>query len=475
MNIDFSVISACLLYLSVLIGIGVVSYFKYSRDQHDFSLGNRSLNFWVTAIAAHASDMSVWLFMGFPAAIYLDGVIQAWTAFGLVFGMFLNWHFVAPKIRIASEKYNCPTLSSYFEHHFQDKSGWIRLISSFMAVLFFTFYLSSGLVGLGRVFEASMGIDYHVGIIAVVATIIIYTLLGGFVAVAWNDFFQGIFLLIVIITVPVIAWNHLPAESKVISDSFQPLLGLNQLPSGDIFNGLLLALGWGLGYFGQPHIINKFMGIDDVNKMSYAKYVGITWQIIILVAAVAIGLIGIYYFPNGMKNPELVFVNLVKELFNPFIASLMLCAIIAAALSSLDSYVLVSASTIAEDVYMRLWNKQATPLQLKKVCRIAILLMPLFSLAIAFNSNLNVWFLVQYAWSGLGSSFGPLVVASLLPIRFTSCGAICGILTGGILAAIWPILYLSTPALVVGFTANFLVLFLVSQWNFYTKSKKADV
>jgi sodium/proline symporter len=248
-----SVILAALLYFSLLLLIGLISYWRFGRNSSDMSLGGRSLNYFVTAIAAHASDMSAWLFMAYPAAIYSQGALQLSTAFGLILFMYLNWHYVAPGLRRQSEKYGVSTLSGYFAVHYQDSKNRIRLVSSMMAVIFFTAYLTSGLVALGTLFEATMGIPDKIGSLLALAVIIVYTLIGGFVAVAWNDFFQGIFLLGVILYVPILLFFNIPQNSMVQANELWSRFFQS---STSPYQVLSLIFGWGLGYFGQPHILS---------------------------------------------------------------------------------------------------------------------------------------------------------------------------------------------------------------------------
>ncbi len=277
--------------------------------------------------------MSSWLFLAFPAALFLRGLPEIWTAIGLVVGMWCNWQFIAPKLRTVTEQYGSLTLSSFFEHRFDDRSGTLRTVSALFALLFFTFYIASSLVGLGRLFESAFGLTYHTGIIIGLASAIIYTLLGGFIAVAWCDMFQGLFLLIMIIIVPVYATYILGGVSTVIDAAHAHNIPLTLFPSlTGTLNSLLLAASWGLGYFGQPHILTNFMGIDDVRNIIYAKRVGITWQIIVLSASASIGLVGIAYFAQGLPNTELLFVIMTKELFYPLLAGFILCGILAATL-----------------------------------------------------------------------------------------------------------------------------------------------
>lgn len=423
-------------------------------------LGNRSINYWVTAVATQASDMGSYLFLAVPATVYTYGIQETWMPIGLVIGMYLTWEYIAPKLRIETEKYNSLTLSSFLESRFNDYSGAIRLVTAAMTLLFFTFYIASGLVGLGLLFKAGLGLQYQHGIMLALSCAVLYTLIGGFIAVAWCDFFQGMFLLAMIIMVPVAAYLKLGSWSIIADAFYQKGLSFSLASSwNDVANGLLLAAGWGLGYFGQPHILANFMGIDDPSKMKNAQRIGSTWQILALLAAVCIGIIGVGYYPDGLSNNELIFIYMAKELFPSLIAGFALCGILAATLSTMDSHILISGSVVAEDLYKQWFKKKATSKELIFVSRVASLIVSGIALSIAWEESKTVLDLVNYAWSGLGSSFGPLIIASLYSTRVNRYGALAGIVAGGLTAALWPY---ALP-LIPGFMANAIAIYVVSR------------
>ncbi len=452
--------SAFILYFVILISIALYFY-RRIKTAEDFMTGSRSVNYWVTAIATQASDMGSWLFLAFPAAIYTQGLFEAWTAVGLVFFMFLNWHFIAPRLRTISEKTNSDTLSALFETQYADTTGRISLVSALFTLVFFIFYIASGVVGLGRLFESAFDISYHTGIVIGLLTAMLYTLIGGFVAAAWCDLFQGLFLLCMIILVPTVAFFHTNGISSLI-DAYQSqafsLSFIHNMPYG-----LFLAAGWGLGYFGQPHILVNFMGIDDPKKISSAKWVGLTWQIIVLSAAIAIGLIALTFFPNTIKNPELIYILMTKSLFNPFIAGLALCAIFAATLSTMDRHILISGSVIASDLYQKIINPHASSQQVLHVSRVASAAVCCFALYVAWTGKSTIYGLVHYAWSGLGSAFGPLVIGALYGKNLTRQGALAGLIIGGTTAALWPYTHINISPLIPGFISNALALLFISQ------------
>lgn len=465
------VFAAFFVYFCFLLTIGLVAHKKQATSA-DFILGNRSLNFWLTALSAHASDMSAWLFMAFPAAIFLGGLPQIWAAFGLIVGMFINWHFVAKELRTATEKYDSYTLSSFFEKRYSDNSGVIRILTAMMSLIFLTSYLSGGLMAMGMLFESVFGINYYIGLSVATVVVMTYTFAGGFVTVAWTDLFQALFLLLMIIIVPATAYFSVTGgfgQIEAIAQSNNiPLHLMTDFSYETILTIVFLVLGWGLGYFGQPHIVTKFMGIKSADEIYKSKYIGMSWQILALTAAAAVGFIGIGFFPEGLANPELVFVAMVKSLFNPFIAGIILCAIIAANMSTMDSQILVCASVLSEDFYKHIMHKQASQRALLKASRFSVILVSLTALFLAFNKNATILDIVFYAWAGLGCAFGPLVLMSLYSKNSNKYGAIAGIVTGGAIAGLWPMLNplvtsLSVPSMIPGFFLSLIAICLVSR------------
>lgn len=463
-------IFAFILYFSVLLMIGLITYRK-QKSSKDFIVGARSLNFWVIALSAHASDMSSWLFMAFPAAIYIRGLSQIWIAVGLLFGMFLTWQFVAKRLRQSTEKYESYTLPSFFERKFNDKTGIVRVATALISVIFLSCYLAAGLISMGFMLESIFGIDYYIGLSIATLIVVVYTFMGGFITVAWTDLFQAVFLLGVILIVPTAAFLSLPAGFETInSTAIARNLHLSILPTvtmDSVLTIIFLVFGWGLGYFGQPHIVTKFMGIKDANQLKKSQYVGMTWMVLTLTAAAAIGYVAIGYFKGVDIVPELLFIEIVKELFHPFIAGVFLCGIIAATMSTMDSQLLVAASVLAEDFYKHIVSKPASPKTLLWVTRFAVVGVALISLLLAFNKNTTVLDAVQYAWSGLGCAFGPLLLMSLYFRQANNWGAIAGILTGGIVAGGWDYINDSVssypiPAMIPGFIFSSLAIILVS-------------
>jgi sodium/proline symporter len=482
---DTNLLFPFLAYFCVLLTIGLISHHKQTSSA-DFIVGNRSLNFWVTALSAHASDMSSWLFMAFPAAIFLGGFSQVWIAVGLIAGMFMNWQFVAKKLRTSTEKYDSYTLSTFFENRFKDDTGILRVLTAAVALFFLTCYISAGLIAMGGIFESMFGINFYVGLTIASAVVLIYTFFGGFITVAWTDLFQALFLLLVIVMVPVVAFMNLDngfqsiitaAETKNISLNFIPDLSFDSFLSI-----IFLILAWGLGYFGQPHIVTKFMGIKDPENMRKSKILGMSWQLTALSAAAAVGLVGIAYFKEEftLSNPELVFIEMVKSLFHPMAAGFVLCGLMAASMSTIDSQILVCGSVCSEDIYKHIFKKHASPHELLTVSRIGVLLVSALSLFFALSKNSTIQEAVLYAWSGLGCAFGPLVLMSLYSKSTNKYGAIAGVLTGGLVAGVWDcingsIMELTIPAMIPGFTLSLISIYGVSKMTSVKIAQKSGV
>lgn len=462
-------------YFLVLLSIGMICHKKQTSNA-EFIVGNRSLNYWLTALSAHASDMSAWLFMGLPMAVYVSGLSASWIAFGLLIGMFLNWKLVATRLRISTEQYNCCTLSSYFEKRFDDKSGTIRFLSAVMLVFFLIHYIAATLTAMGQIFESVFYIDYYIGLTFATVVIVIYTFAGGFVTIAWTDLFQALFLLFAIILTPIVAYFYMGnganrlIELTAENEGFLSFLDKG-ISGASVTAAILTALSWGLGYFGMPHIITKFMGIKDPKALKKSMYLGMSWQVLALGTAVLVGIIGAAFFEDELANPQLVFIDMVKIIFNPFFGGLILCGVVAANLSTMDSQLLVCASAIGEDLYSRFGQKNATAQKKVRVTRGAVIAVALTSLLISFGKSKAVLDTVLYAWAGLGASFGPVVLASLYFERANKYGAIAGIVIGGVVACFWHLInpYLIDYEIPSMIPAFFLGLFSIVTVSLVTK------
>jgi sodium/proline symporter len=457
----FSILSAFLLYFLILVAIAAIVYHKNKRAT-DFMLGGRSTNYFVTALAAQASDMSSWLFLAFPAAVFLNGLFELWTAIGLIIFMYLNWTFIAPALRVATQHYNSLTLTSYLAARFHDSRGLISLCSAFFSLLFFTVYIASGLIGIGRLFNGAFDLNMSTSVLIGLGVALAYTLIGGFLAVAWCNVFKGIFMLAVIVAVPFFAVSAMGGLHAVF-DALNPNT-LTLFPAGkSIFASLFLACGWGLGYFGQPHILIYFMSIDDVKKIVYSKYIGLVWMALALTAATSIGLLAQVYFGADFAAPETLFIAFAKNLFNPFFAGVALCGIFAATLATMNNHILISGSVISEDLYKRFISPTLSQHGQIWISRLGSVLVCVAALAIVFFGNSDsIYKLVSYAWSGLGSSFGPVLLASLYSNKVSYAGALSSIIIGGITAGLWPFFNIPIMPLIPGFGLACIALILGS-------------
>lgn len=471
---DIAFLSLIIGYFGLMLIIGLVFYGK-QKNASDFMLGSRSLNYWVTAISTHASDMSIWLFMAFPGLAYSTGLSEAlWIAIGLLAGMYFTWSFIAKPLRLATEKYNSPTLASFYEARLSDKKGTIRLLSALVTIIFYTIYISSGIVGIGRTMDIAFGINYHTGIISATVVICLYSMMGGFLAVAWNDFFRGLLVLGAIVGVPIAACFANGGLTQTLSLVAEQANFLSIFPDYSLTTIaalILTALAWGLGYCGLPHTLSHFMGIDDVSNMKKARNMGIAWQAFSLAGAVFVGLTGIAYFIEApLTQSEYVFILLTRSLFSPFVAGLFLCGMLASAISAMDSQIITSASIIAEDVYKKFFNPQISGTKLLTISRLGTFVVTSLALLLAYNSTQSIMALVSLAWAGLGASFGPLTIASLYCKSLTKQGAIAGILTGSIsvgifLSGITPIHpdFALIPAFIISFACIKIVSKLTQQ------------
>ncbi|QQR49826.1 sodium/proline symporter [bacterium] len=457
------------LYFAILIIVGISFYCK-QKEAGDFMVGNRSLNYWVTAIATHATDMSTWLFMAYPGLIYREGMPGCLIAVALTLGMHFTWKYIAPKLRVASETTNSPTLISYFEKRFNDPAGHIRLLGAIISLVFFTLYISAGIVGLGRAVEAAFAVNYHMAISIGTLGIVAYTLLGGFIAIAWNDFIQGMFVLFILLFVPMYAGWYLGGPTAIVEALKLKHVSLSPFPDFSwhtLLHTVVPAVGWGLGYFGMPHILMNFMGIDNVKNIKKAHRLGIMWQILTTIfSATLIGLLGVVFFANtGLTDSELVFVRMAQQMFPPYLAGFILCGILAAAITTMDSQILVAASTIAQDLYRKFFNPKVSQEHLMYISRLGGLGITAIAFICAFNNHDSILDLVYHAWSGLGGSFGPLLLASFYwQSTITKEGAFSGILIGGLVAGSWR--YFETgfnAPLIPAFIMSFVSIYLVSR------------
>ncbi len=426
------------IYLIGMLALGLIAW-RATHSMSDYILGGRSLGPAVTALSAGASDMSGWLLLGLPGAFYLSGMNQIWIVVGLLLGAFANWHFVAARLRRFSARLDDSlTLPDYLEHRFGDDSRLLRLISALVILLFFTFYVSSGMVSGALLFEKSFGLPYQTALLVGAAVIVSYTFLGGFLAVSWTDFVQGLLMLAALVVTPAVLIGELGGWSRFVEtiESTRPA-------ALDPFHetGLLAAislLAWGLGYFGQPHILARFMGIRSADEMHKAKYIGMSWMLLSMAGAMLIGLAGlVWYAASPLDNGETVMIALTQTLFNPWVAGVLLAAILAAIMSTIDSQLLVSASAVAEDLYRGFLRPGAGQRELVIVSRMAVLAVALLAGLLALDPKSSVLSLVGYAWAGFGAAFGPVILLSLLWRGMTRNGALAGMVVGALTVVAW--------------------------------------
>ncbi|HEX2145521.1 MAG TPA: sodium/proline symporter PutP [Glycomyces sp.] len=437
-------------YLLVMVLIGVWVYNR-TKTLSDFALGGRTLNAPTAALSAQASDMSGWLLLGLPGAVYAFGIGQAWIAVGLAIGTYLNWLLVAPRLRTYTERaHNSISLSAYLESRFEDRTHLLRVVSAVIIGVFFTLYVASGLVAGGKLFQEVFGIDAAVAITIAVIVIVLYTFLGGFLAVSFTDFIQGILMFIALVAVPLMVIGAVGGFDAMFGNVEQTDPNLLQWVDSSAYElgvgwsagepmsfiAIVGLLAWGLGYFGQPHILARFMGIRSAKDVPAARRIGMTWVLVTLVAAVFVGLAGIAYLDAPLEDPETVFLTLTSELFNPWIAGILLSAVLAAVMSTADSQLLVASTAVTEDFYRRFFRREARDTELVWIGRTAVVVVAIIAYALALQGG-TVLEIVAYAWAGFGAAFGPIILLSLYWSRMTWIGALAGMVVGAGTVIAW--------------------------------------
>ncbi len=461
-----------------MLAIGFYAYRKSTSDVAGYMLGGRSLSPSVAALSAGASDMSGWMLMGLPGAMYLSGLSSLWIAIGLVIGAYCNYLIVAPRLRTYTEVANDSiTLPDFFENRFHDNSHLLRVVSSVVIVIFFTLYTSSGIVAGGKLFESSFGLSYELGLYITAGVVVAYTLFGGFLAVSLTDFVQGCIMVIALVLVPIVVINEVGGIAEVQTTIATINPDLLNIFSGASILSIISAMAWGLGYFGQPHIIVRFMAIRSVNDVPTARRIGMSWMIVALVGATATGFAGIAYVAKtGLKlnDAETVFIVLSQLLFSPLIAGFLLAAILAAIMSTISSQLLVTSSSLTGDFYKAFLNKDASEKQLVFVGRLSVLLVALVAIYLAYDRNSSILTLVSNAWAGFGAAFGPVVIASLFWPKMNRNGALAGMVTGAVTVLLWIYLPVTIEGetlsslmyeIVPGFILSSLAIYIVSRYT----------
>ncbi|MGG4265973.1 sodium/proline symporter PutP [Peribacillus simplex] len=458
---DYGILISIGIYMA---GMLLIGYFAYRKTANltDYMLGGRNLGPAVTALSAGASDMSGWLLMGLPGAMYISGLSAGWIVIGLCAGSYLNWLFVAPRLRTYTEVAdNSITIPDFLGNRFKDGSRILKVVSASVILIFFTFYTSSGMVAGGELFRSVFSLDYRWGIWLTASVVILYTLFGGFLAVSWTDFVQGTIMFIALILVPVVTIVNIGGWDPTFNaiKSINP--NLLHAFEGTSTIGIISLLAWGLGYFGQPHIIVRFMAVSSVKDLKSARRIGMGWMIFAIVGAMFTGLVAIAYFnltssPLGERNAESVFIILAKELFPSLITGFLLAAILAAVMSTIASQLLVSASALTDDFYKQFIRPDASDKELVLVGRFGVLAIAAIALVLAFNPSGTILKLVGYAWAGFGAAFGPVILFSLYWKRMTKWGALAGMIVGTATVIVWEMIdkFSAVYEIIPGFIAG---------------------
>lgn len=474
-------------YFIVLLGIGYYGFKQSTSNVSEYMLGGRNIGPYVTALSAGASDMSGWMIMGLPGEVYSTGLSAAWLAIGLTIGAYINYVVVAPRLRVYTEKAgDAITLPDFFKNRVDDKSNLIKIIAGGIIVVFFTLYTHSGMVSGGVLFESAFGLNYHFGMLLVAIIVIAYTFFGGYLAVSLTDFFQGVVMIIAMVMVPIVAMMQLSGLDTISQAAELKATNLD-LFKGTTFIGIISFFAWGLGYFGQPHIIVRFMSIKSIKQLPTARRFGIGWMAISLLGAVGVGLVGITFVNNGgveLKDPETLFILMGQILFHPLVGGFLLAAILAAIMSTISSQLLVTSSSLTEDFYKLFRGEEAAKEHQKEfvlVGRLSVIVVAIISIWIAWSPNDTILNLVGNAWAGFGAAFGPLVLFSLYWKGLSRTGAISGMLSGAIVVILWIAFvkplgetndFFNLYEIVPGFLASLIVTFIVSK---LTKKPQIDV
>lgn len=490
------ILLAFALYLLLMVVIGAV-YAKGNSNSEDYFLGGRNLGAFVAALSAQASDMSGWLLMGLPGSVYALGTGQIWIAVGLFIGTVCNWLFISKRLRrytICAN--NSLTLPMFFENRFRDKKKILLGISSVTIVIFFLVYTASALAAGGKLFHSIFGIDYKIALTIGAVVILVYTFMGGFWAVCATDFVQGSLMLVALLAVPILAFSFLGGDisGALNATGVDSAVFLNVFSNGTTgqFSAvdIISQLAWGLGYMGMPHILVRFMAVKNEKELNKSKVIAIIWVALSLVFACVIGVVGrAYLYPTLLTGgeEENVFIEMIIKIFTvdinvPIIGGIFLCGVLAAIMSTADSQLLVSASSVAEDLYQGVFckksgnkmdaDKKAEDKKVMLVSRITVLIIAVLAYIIALDPNNSIMGLVSNAWAGLGSAFGPIVVLSLFWKRTNLQGAIAGIASGALAVIVWDYIPLVSGqtlgavtglySLVVGFALSLLCIIVVS-------------
>ncbi|MXO92808.1 sodium/proline symporter PutP [Erythrobacter arachoides] len=477
---ETSTIIALALYFILMLAIGVFAWKRSTADSEGYLLGSRNLHPAVAALSAGASDMSGWLLLGLPGALYVSGLVEAWIGIGLFVGALVNWIVVAPRLRRQTVEYgNALTIPEFLANRFPDKAVLLRVISAVIIVLFFAVYSAASLVAGGKLFDTIflsgqiLGMSpYLAGVLITALVVLAYTAIGGFLAVSLTDFVQGLIMVVALVLMPlVVLYGQGGGGISQMRDTLAAVdPGFLSLFSGLTFIGFLSAVTWGLGYFGQPHIIVRFMAVRE-GGIPMARNIGMTWMAVALIGAIGIGLAGRAYVERNpavaLEDPETIFILLADLLFHPFVTGFLLAALLAAVMSTISSQLLVASSSLTEDFYRLFLNRNATETQAVRVGRISTVIVAVAAIVIASDSDSGVLSLVSNAWAGFGAAFGPLIVLALTWNRMTGAGAVAGLVTGAAVVIVWIFSGLGEATgiyeIIPGFVAAWLAIWGVSR------------
>ncbi|MEP4556550.1 sodium/proline symporter PutP [Cobetia amphilecti] len=463
------------LYLLLMLGIGIYFY-RITHNLSDYILGGRGLPPSVAALSAGASDLSGWALMGLPGAIFSGGLSQAWIAVWTLVGVYLNWTLVAERLRVFTEAAgNALTVPDYLEARFEDRSRVLRTLSSVVMLVFFTFYVSAGLVGGAVLFEGLFDIDYRVALWLGALVIVGYTFLGGFLAASWTDLIQGLMMAASLCAVAAMTAVALFGDGAAAPAAAQNVAPIGGLMEGVTFLGMLSLAGWAIGYCGQPHVVVRFMAVRKREDIKVSRRIALLWSAITMAAAVSVGVLGYYWFGGelggGLTDSERVFISLSQIMLNPWVAGFILAGVLAAFMSTVDSQLLVCSSAIAEDIYRGLIRPQATQKELVWLSRASVIGIALLATVMGSERDSSILGLVSYAWGGFGAAFGPVILLSLFWRGMTRNGAIAGLLVGALTVAIWkplsggPLEIFDMFEVVPGFLFALIAVVIVSRMN----------
>ena len=463
----FTTTTTFIVYIFSMIVIGLIAA-RSTSSLSDYVLGGRRLGRVITGLSAGASDMSGWLLMGLPGALFVSGISQAWIAIGLTIGQWCNWKFVAARLRsFTANASDSLTLPDYFAARFKDKYRITAIVSAVIILIFFVVYCSSGMVSGAKLFEQTFELDYQNALLIGAVSTILYVCIGGFLAVSWTDAVQATLMIFALIITPIIILTDIGSVQEANELVSLKSVNMSNILSGTTVIGLISLAGWGLGYVGQPHILVRFMAASTVRGMGGARRISISWMIFCLLGSVLVGYYGVAFAARHpeieIKDPEQIFIIVTQVLFSPWIAGILLSAILEAIMSTLSCQLLVASSTLTQDFYSRLIRKNASQKELVWVGRGMLLLVAAFAYIIAMDPNSGILKLVSYAWAGFGAAFGPTVVISVFYKKMTLPAAIIGMITGALTVIVWEIFNpFGLYSLVPGFIISSLVIFVVS-------------